>query len=255
MNFALALSAAADPTAELKVEPDDLILVISDLEGGTGEYMTVIRLDPDEPAITPPDEPGETFTDPLASGGVEPQMVVIPAGNFRVGCLSKGSHCSEDEFPVHTVRVSHFALSKYEVTFAEWDACVVAAAEGVGSTLAARGTVSAQHEQRCLGCLVEHAEQRLGRTGGAAFSLFPVKDRVLWHVDAPGELVLGESQALSDTPGEMCHVPHRFGLVLALLCGDVPFGRCVQYFVIDSSCGQVSPLAGINSAARSCHTP
>ena len=69
----------------------------------------------------------------------------------------------------------------------------------LGPSLAARATASAQHEQRRLGCLVKHAEQRCGRTSEAAFALFPATDCVLRHVDAPGELVLGEAQALADT--------------------------------------------------------
>ena len=32
-------------------------------------------------------QPGETFADALASGGNGPEMVVIPAGNFRMGCF------------------------------------------------------------------------------------------------------------------------------------------------------------------------
>ena len=31
---------------------------------------------------------GETFSDPLSSGGRGPEMVVIPAGGFSMGCVS-----------------------------------------------------------------------------------------------------------------------------------------------------------------------
>ena len=66
------------------------------------------------------------FTDALASGGNGPEMVVIPAGNFRMGCVS-GQSCDGDEKPVHDVRIPQpFALSKHEVTLADWDACVSA---------------------------------------------------------------------------------------------------------------------------------
>ncbi len=67
-----------------------------------------------------------TFTDTLRSGGEGPEMVVIPAGSFRMGCLNDDGDCDPDEFPVHRVTVPSFALGKYEVTFAEWDACVAA---------------------------------------------------------------------------------------------------------------------------------
>ncbi len=57
--------------------------------------------------------------------GAVPEMVVIPVGRFRMGCVS-GKDCSPDEVPVHEVTIDQpFAMSKYEVTFAQWDACVV----------------------------------------------------------------------------------------------------------------------------------
>ncbi len=50
----------------------------------------------------------------------KPEMVEIPAGTFRMGCVS-GKDCEADEKPVHEVRIASFALSKYEVTFEEYD--------------------------------------------------------------------------------------------------------------------------------------
>ena len=48
-------------------------------------------------------------------------MVVIPAGSFKMGDLSGAG--SSDETPVHEVKISYsFAVSKYEVTQAEWEA-------------------------------------------------------------------------------------------------------------------------------------
>ena len=51
-----------------------------------------------------------------------PAMVVVPAGTFRMGCVT-GRQCGSSEIPVHEVHVESFQLSKYEVTFAQWDAC------------------------------------------------------------------------------------------------------------------------------------
>ena len=70
-------------------------------------------------------QPGETFREPLRSGGRGPEMVVIPQGSSRMGCVS-GVDCDDDEFPVRPVTISSFAVSRYEVTFADWDACVLA---------------------------------------------------------------------------------------------------------------------------------
>ncbi len=51
-----------------------------------------------------------------------PEMVLVPSGRFRMGCIARIG-CIDDEKPVHSVRIASFELSKYEVTFAQWDAC------------------------------------------------------------------------------------------------------------------------------------
>ena len=55
-----------------------------------------------------------------------PEMVLIPSGSYRMGCVSGYDRCNHDEFPVHEVTIPSFALSKHEVTFDQWDACVAA---------------------------------------------------------------------------------------------------------------------------------
>ena len=50
------------------------------------------------------------------------EMVTLPGGEFKRGDLSGSGTINEK--PVHTVAVKPFRLSKYEVTFALWDACV-----------------------------------------------------------------------------------------------------------------------------------
>ena len=49
-----------------------------------------------------------------------PEMVVIPAGRFQMGCVS-GRDCAGNERPVHDVEVATFALSKYELTIGEYN--------------------------------------------------------------------------------------------------------------------------------------
>ena len=51
-------------------------------------------------------------------------MVVLFAGRFRMGCLSDDGECDGDEKPVREVVIASFAMSKHEMTFAQWDACV-----------------------------------------------------------------------------------------------------------------------------------
>ena len=68
-----------------------------------------------------------TATSPAGTTGREcdacPEMVVVPEGRFRMGDLSGDGNSLER--PVHDVTIAApFAVGKYEVTFAEWDACV-----------------------------------------------------------------------------------------------------------------------------------
>lgn len=49
-----------------------------------------------------------------------PELIVVPAGEFMMG-----SNEDKDEQPIHKVTIARrFAISKFEVTFDEWDACV-----------------------------------------------------------------------------------------------------------------------------------
>ena len=53
---------------------------------------------------------------------LKPEMVVIPAGEYRRGCRSDCDYQHWDQAkPVQKVRVESFELSKYEVTFEEYD--------------------------------------------------------------------------------------------------------------------------------------
>ena len=52
---------------------------------------------------------------------VKPHMVTIPGGTFHMG-----SNERDDEQPIHEVTIDAFRLSDAEVTFSQWDACVVA---------------------------------------------------------------------------------------------------------------------------------
>ena len=65
--------------------------------------------------------PGERFSDCAAC----PEMVVLPPGSFMMGSPESSEEGSGNERPQHRVTIeSPFAVGVYEVTFAEWDACV-----------------------------------------------------------------------------------------------------------------------------------
>jgi len=52
--------------------------------------------------------------------------VLIPAGTFQMGCDTANSaeSCQPDEQPLHTVNLSAYAIDKFEVTNARYQACV-----------------------------------------------------------------------------------------------------------------------------------
>lgn len=83
------------------------------------------------------------------SSPIEPEMVVIPEGRFRMGCVSN-SYCPESEKPVREVVVESFALAKYEVTFEEYDRFTNAtrhrAAEDIGWGRGRRPVIAVSYE-------------------------------------------------------------------------------------------------------------
>jgi len=73
------------------------------------------------PAVAPaPAKPvlGE-FRDSLKSGGRGPLMVELAAASFRMG--SPGNSINFEEVPRHQVSLDSFSISRYEVTFDEYD--------------------------------------------------------------------------------------------------------------------------------------
>lgn len=84
------------------------------------ELVKQPKVKPIEPLVQEvyQDKP-DPFTDRLKVGGNGPVMIQIPGGSFRMGNTS--GLISADETPRHEVTVPSFALSVYEVTYAEYD--------------------------------------------------------------------------------------------------------------------------------------
>lgn len=72
--------------------------------------------------IQPVLKPGQTFRDPLQSGGEGPLLTVIPAGRFLMGSPESEPGRDDDEGPQHEIHFAKpFALSVYAVTFSEYE--------------------------------------------------------------------------------------------------------------------------------------
>jgi len=87
--------------------------------------MTTTAIDRSElPAPpAPKTRPGETFKE----CDVCPEMVVLPAGRFLMGSPATEPNRGSDEGPQREVTIARpFAVGRFEVTFAQWDACVAA---------------------------------------------------------------------------------------------------------------------------------
>ena len=66
-------------------------------------------------------KPGEVFQDTLKYGTKGPEMVVIPAGSFKMGAPKSESGSTDDERPQHMVKIAKpFAIGKYEVTVGQF---------------------------------------------------------------------------------------------------------------------------------------
>ncbi|MCK5716754.1 MAG: SUMF1/EgtB/PvdO family nonheme iron enzyme, partial [Thiomargarita sp.] len=67
---------------------------------------------------------GDIIRDRLKDNSEGPEMVIIPAGRFKMGDIQGIGDSNEQ--PVHTVTLDGFAIGRYTVTFAEYDKFVEA---------------------------------------------------------------------------------------------------------------------------------
>ena len=85
-----------------------------------------------------------------------PEMIVVPAGSFMMGSPETEKDRGKDEGPQHGVTIAKpFAVSKFDVTFAEWDACVVARQLRPACQRQRLGSRSTTGDQRELGRCAE----------------------------------------------------------------------------------------------------
>ena len=77
-----------------------------------------------ERALQP--DPSKSFRECAGEQGRDdcPEMIVVGAGSFLMGSSPDNQNAFQDEGPQHPVTIARpFAVSKFELTFAEWDSC------------------------------------------------------------------------------------------------------------------------------------
>lgn len=97
----------------------------------------------DLPAVTPEATrmaAGQTFRDCPSC----PEMVVLPGGLFAMGSPTSERGRGTDEGPQREVSIAPIAVSKFEITFAQWDSCLAGGGCG-GFSPADRGFGRGQH--------------------------------------------------------------------------------------------------------------
>jgi formylglycine-generating enzyme required for sulfatase activity len=71
------------------------------------------------------DEPNDALGHQFRDCPTCPEMIVVPGGEFLMGSPERERGRGKDEGPQHKVVFARpFAVGRYEVTFAQWDACV-----------------------------------------------------------------------------------------------------------------------------------
>ena len=117
--FRHAQAALAAGNAEMAVTSAVRYLELTVQDGE--HYIAALEVLNEAEALQARFPPGTRFSD----CGVCPQMVVVPAGTFTMGSPTSEEGRDDDEGPQHSVTIpAPFAVGVYEVTFAEWDACV-----------------------------------------------------------------------------------------------------------------------------------
>jgi formylglycine-generating enzyme required for sulfatase activity len=89
-----------------------------------------------------PFKPAQVFAEELSSGVPGPEMVVVPFGSFTMGSSEDDAQGQASEMPAHEVRFERgFAISRNEVTVAEFRRFVDAAKYRTRATRNGRSTV------------------------------------------------------------------------------------------------------------------
>lgn len=90
-------------------------------QAGLVQLLAALRVHLNDTIVPSLRTPGQTFRDPLKSGGEGPLLTVIPAGRFLMGSPDSEPNRSNIEGPQHEVIIAQpFALGVYAVTYMEY---------------------------------------------------------------------------------------------------------------------------------------
>ncbi len=106
------------PEAETAVA-EETVEETEDAEAEESTEAIVEEKKAEPPVAAETEATGKEFQDALKNGNKGPVMVAIDAGQYKMG--SSGSSRHTDEQPRHDVKVRKYAISKYEITFAQYD--------------------------------------------------------------------------------------------------------------------------------------
>ncbi len=101
-----------------EIDEEEIVETVTEVTEVVAAEESVVETQA-KPAPAPDLTGKKEFQDDLKDGGKSPMMVVIPAGSYSMG--SSASSRYTDERPRHTVKIDSFVVSKYEVTFVEYD--------------------------------------------------------------------------------------------------------------------------------------
>jgi formylglycine-generating enzyme required for sulfatase activity len=121
-NLSNKLTVLDNKQAETAAELSKRVTMLGDKQAQTADNLskriTALETKHVQKAGKTDWTPGKILRDRLKDGTLGPEMVVIPAGTFRMGDIQGGGDSNEQ--PVHEVSVKRFAMGRYEVTVAEF---------------------------------------------------------------------------------------------------------------------------------------
>lgn len=113
-------AAAADAQQAVQQSVDEAVAAIRAIEAESRAEQAHYVAEPateDRPVSHL--KPVRTHYDALNDGGFGPRMVMLPAGSFSMGSTVASPYF--DERPAHEVTLRSFSISKFEITFNEYD--------------------------------------------------------------------------------------------------------------------------------------